>query len=217
MLRCFKRKDRGPSAKPVESKPPSKVKTVAIFAGHQKNGGARTYNNREENEVNTRLVNRIIKLLPNHNIVTRERLTSSYGSEMSKHASFAKKEGAELAIELHFNAAGIPEARGAEALIAYGKEKTAHTAKMIVDKWCQKFKIAHRGNHLGLKGVKGLKSKNRGSGFVSKMESKGIQAIVWEPFFCDYQTSESQQFLNQRDQGVEIMAQFWAQVIRELT
>ena len=218
MFSCFKKKDRGPSeTKPVEYVETVGVKTIALIAGHQENGGARAYNEAEENEVNSRLVEEIIRSMPNHKIITRKRGHGSYSSEMKKHAKFCRDNKAEIAIELHFNAAGVPEARGAEALIKYGALDTISLAGMIVDKWCTQFDIKKRGNYRSVKGVKALKSRDRGAGFVNYMESYGIKAIVWEPFFCDYETEESQRFLNQRDQGVRIMANFWVNIIKQIT
>lgn len=112
----------------------------------------------------------------------------SYSKAMTMLANEAKDIGADLAIELHLNASGIPEARGFEILTNKMSERFARS---IANSFIERYDIRARGD----KGVKVLSSSDRGAGFLQAMASVGIPSLLIEPCFADFKTSESVQII----------------------
>ena len=224
MFKCFKRKDRGPSTTPdqieeVVNRPPLKIKRIALIAGHtDKKFGTVSYNGLKEFFWNQKVIDQIANRWDFNGkvILLYRRQYGSYSRAMKELAKQCERDKIDLAIEFHLNAAGIPEARGFEFLIKHGADDTAKIASHIADVFRHRFEIVPRGTYKGLRGVKGLKSNDRGSSFCLEMEKRGIKAFLFEPFFCDYKTSESEIFLEQKDFGVQNMADFWIQTIKGL-
>ena len=205
MFNCFKSKDRGPS-KP-EVKIPQTLDTlvnpikIALIPGHTPGTSADTYNKDmteyQFNKAVLKIVMKDYKGKHELNFFDRDP-TLSYKRAMAKHAKSCAKEGVQLAIEFHVNAARVPEARGYESLIAYGDDKSAKLAFDFGDMFRIEYKHGGRGLYKGLRGVRSRKRGDRGYEFMNRMEKEGISSFIWEPFFGDYETEESAKFLNQK-------------------
>ena len=223
MLECLKglfEKDRGPGKeKKYKPNPNSKYKKIALIPGHSpKKYGTRTYNKNKEFFENRKIIELILAAedVIGKKLVYIERKELGYSSAMSDLAKRAKEHGADVAIEFHYNAASIPEARGCEMLIKDGADESARLGKKIVDEFAEKFNLKQRRQYKGMKGIKPLKRGARGGGFCWKMEAKGIRALLWEPFFCDYRNEETKQFLDDPAKGRKIMADFWIKQLKEM-
>jgi len=224
MFKCFKKRERTPSTTPdqiddVIQQPQSEIRRVAIIPGHTPNKwGMRTYNNQREFQLNRRIVDIInAEMIPNGKQVFKYlREEGSYSSAMRTLAKQLEKDKIDLAIEFHFNAAGVPEARGCEMLIKHGADKTANYANLMIDGFSTQFDIVKRREYKGVRGIKALKKNDRGSTFVFEAEKRGVMAMLFEPFFGDYQTEDTAQFLDEEDFGVRKMADFWIKMIRAL-
>jgi N-acetylmuramoyl-L-alanine amidase len=217
IFNCFKKVvDRDVKYPPSERAriPAEKPKAlnIGLVVGHtHTNWGAETYNAQREYDINDGIVNRILEDGAGKNPLFRlerdPKLT--YGKAMKKLAAEAKAKGIDLVIEFHFNAAGIPEARGCESLIAEGSDISAYYAYQLSSNFSNLFQIVARGRYKNYMGVKAKAKTDRGGAFLHEMQSVGIPAIIWEPFFCDYRTRESEQFLELSDFGVVKMANFF--------
>jgi N-acetylmuramoyl-L-alanine amidase len=193
-------------SRPAESAP-IKLK-IALIVGHTRgNYGTETYRDEHEYDWNNDVVNMIIKKLANPNVFRVERSASTYTKAMKQLATDAKAKGAQVAIEFHLNAAGIPSARGCEMLVSERK-KNLTKARQIITAFSSQFGIRLRHD----KGIKKLADGDRGGGFVREMEALGIDAYLMEPFFCDYKTEDSAQFVEPG--GKEKYADFWIDVIK---
>jgi N-acetylmuramoyl-L-alanine amidase len=123
----------------------------------------------------------------------------SYSSAMRKMAQEASEWGADVAIELHLNASGIPEARGFEILTNSMSEKFA---RVIADSFIEGYDLRARGD----RGVKILQAGDRGTGFLNAMKSEGLPALLIEPCFADYRTSESVQIIEDHQGYADFIA-----------
>ena len=140
----------------------------------------------------------------------------SYSAQMRDLSRRAKHVNADIAIELHLNAAGVPEARGVETLVLNGDDTSAYIANVIAYQYADTFKVPLRGFYKNYKGVKGVGRFERGGGFLDQMNKKGIKSLLFEPFFCDYQNRESERFLEDFRVGTTLMAEFLIKVINQL-
>lgn len=218
---CFKKKkDRGPETTPdqvldvieIQSKT---IKRIAFIPGHTaKKPGMRTYNELTEFHFNQRIIDKLYHSPGNGGIFHFRRQDIPYQKAMKALARQCQEARIDLAIELHINAAGIPEARGCETLIKHGADRTAQLSSVIIEKFSQEFDIQRRREYKGIKGIKALKPGDRGSSFVYEMEKRGIMGIVFEPFFGDYRTDDSSQFLDDPEKGIDKMVTFWKRVLK---
>lgn len=224
MFNCFKRRDRGQATTPdqiddVIQQELGSIRKIAIIPGHTvKSPGMLTYNDQREFQICRRVVDTLNAEIPANGKQVYKFLREEIGyrSAMKRLAQQCADAKIDLAIEFHLNAAGIPEARGCEMLILDGKDKTANVAKEIIEKFSIQFHIVRRREYKGIRGIKALKPGSRGGGFVEEMEKRGVMAMIFEPFFGDYETPDSSQFLSQPDFGVRKMADFWKKVIKEI-
>lgn len=224
MFNCFKKRDRGPSTTPdqideVVSQPNPKIKRIAIIPGHTaRSWGMKTYNNQKEFQWNRKLVDILNEEIhPSGKQVFKYlRQEGSYSTAMKILAKQLQQDKIDLAIEFHLNAAGVPEARGCEMLIKSGADKTAKQAAFLIEGFSLQFDIVKRREYKGIRGIKALESNDRGSTFVYEAEKRGVMAMLFEPFFGDYQTEDSAQFLDEKDFGVRKMADFWIKMIKVL-
>jgi len=177
-----------------------------------------TYNNIREFDWNNKLVDAILKEgeVKPIRLIKYLRQSGSYSAANKALVKQMKKDNIHLAIEFHINAAGIPEARGCEMLIKNGADSTAKRAAYIMASFSDAFAILRRRQYKGARGVMGLNSGDRGSGFLFEAEKNGISAMIFEPFFGDYKTPDSGQFLSEDDFGIEKMAKFWIKIISRL-
>lgn len=184
------------------------AKRFALVVGHTKKVyGTETYKDEHEYDWNNDVVNLIIKKLNSDKVFRIERKDLTYSKAMTDLSIQARALGADVAIEFHLNAAGIPSARGCEMLVSERK-KNLTKARQIITAFSSQFGIKTRHD----KGIKKLKDSDRGGGFVREMEARGIDAYLMEPFFCDYKSSDSEQFIEAG--GKEKYADFWVNQIR---
>lgn len=249
MLNCFKKpRDRGAPA-PVRSNDtalnPQEVQAYFFFVGHQdaefgNDYGTRSYNHIKEQPANKMLANRLAntpQLGPRPNNAPVHVVLRPYGrGDYDKYCDYAKselkrickEEGYDIkkvvCIELHFNAASIPEARGVEAWVS--EHRSALFASPIVNAWSLQFGIVKRehynytetdGTLTKLRGVKMSQTAN-GTGWIKAINSTGAIAILWEPFFCDYRTRETEQFFGNnidffKNDGLPKMVNFWMGIV----
>jgi len=172
-----------------------KAKTIFLVVGHSAvDGGMEIYKNdryKSEYSFNQDVAIACKSYINKEkiNIFIGYRQNSvNYTSAMRSLARDAKDIGADLAIELHLNASGIPEARGFEILTNKMSEKIA---RVIADGFIERYSIRARGDN----GVKVLNSSDRGAGFLSAMSDVGVPSMLIEPCFADYRTSESVQII----------------------
>lgn len=212
----FTKRDREPQFPPsdpvVLPRDRKEKLRILMLPGHQPNGGARTYQPHiEESEWNREVVSQIeMKYQGKHHLVRGcdWRTEKSYGSYVSRVKKFCKDNEVDLCIEVHLNAAGVPEARGCEMLIA-PKDATAMNAFTLISMFSVRFKIVPRGIYKTFQGVRARTSRNRGGHFLNELEKVGTQAMIFEPFFCDYMSRESEQFLEEPDYGTSKVSNYF--------
>lgn len=225
LFKCFDKPERTVKNPPHEvaeipvSKKPA-LKIVLIDGHTEKVYGMRTYNDVEENYYNHLIIKRILKDYEGrHQLVHLSRKESENGKGgYTKYCKRIAKEcadiEADLVIEFHLNAAGIPSARGYESLVYEKDEKAAYFAYIIGSNFSNLFNIAPRGNFKNYRGVKGITSKSRGGAFLYYQYKRKTPAIVWEPMFADYKSRDTEQFLEMEDYGVQKMADFWCNAFK---
>jgi N-acetylmuramoyl-L-alanine amidase len=183
--------------------PQVKKKKIAIVVGHEANKmGMKLYTGEYEYQWNKKLSERIKKLYKGpHEIQVYFR--DHIG--VSGVATQAGGWGAELLIELHLNAAGIPAARGCEALVINTDKPTQVKAKILVEMISQTMgvKIRHQN------GLKLLAKGERGYPNLLAYKNAGItNPIIIEPFFADYETDESKFFIKNPDLYADVICRF---------
>ena len=99
----------------------------------------------------------------------------TYRTAMTYIRKKLKLDGATAAVELHFNASGVPTVRGCETWYRYGSTEGRKLAQHI-----QTSIIAAYGNRN--RGVKAAKAPDRGFSF---MKNDALPAVLCEPFFGD--------------------------------
>jgi N-acetylmuramoyl-L-alanine amidase len=183
-------------------------KRFALIPGHTRSlYGTETYKGEHEFDWNNDVINMIVKELSSDKIHIVYRNDLKYGPAMVDLAKQCKDLNIDVAIEFHLNAAGIPSARGCEMLVSERKNNLIK-ARQIITAFSSQFKIKLRHD----KGIKKLKDDERGGGFVREMEKIGVDAYLPEPFFCDYKTEDSAQFIESG--GKEKYAKFWINQIK---
>ena len=212
---CFG-KDRGPSEKPMDAHEISQRKkkkdsaaNVMLVVGHSPGEGMTMYNGNAEQVYWQKAMADVerfksIDLVDRHNIGKLKTVIypkASYKERVKVAVEEAKALDIDVCVELHINAAGIPEARGAEHLVAKGDRDSASLATLFAGCYRSKTGIQLRGEYLGWSGVKGLSRKDRGHLFVREMQKQGIRSFIFEPFFGDYRTEENKRYLDRPDEG----------------
>lgn len=223
ICRKYRKAERKPEYSPdVPVKIPVERKeklNIIFLPGHQPNGGTRTYQPHiEESEWNRELVARIESTYEGKHTLVRGcewRKEKSYSAYTKRVKSFCKNNDVDLVIEIHLNAAGIPEARGCEMLIA-PYDATATLAYNLISQFSLKFKIVPRGWYKSFQGVKARKSGDRGGYLMNEIEKVGTMCMLFEPFFADYRSKDSEQFLEMPDYGVEKMAKYFREALSYL-
>lgn len=235
---CKKKRDRGPSKIPTLPTPHAQPEIQAwiFFISHQDQAygpdyGTRSYNKVKEQPANRMLVEKLMaKVNGVHNVhmVLRSQSRGDYGA----YCSYAKSEVKRICnqfgydpervavVELHFNAASVPEARGYEIFVS--NHKSAIFSYPIGVKWSDDFGIVPRGKYdyidseknrkVILTGIK-LRQSGSGLGWVKAVSSLGCYTFLWEPFFCDYRNDETSWFFDDIESGIEKYAQFWQHII----
>jgi N-acetylmuramoyl-L-alanine amidase len=159
----------------VAEKPKVKGK-IAIAIGHNKNTGARAIDGTDEWTTRKEVAEHLQDLLELRGIDSKIFVRNgrvSYGSAMREHGRNIDKYGADLAIELHFNAA-IPAAHGTEFIVC--SESGVKVARSLAKSWKEFYPdmtLRHDGGVL-------LRKNGRGVGFC---KAPSAPAIIYEPFF----------------------------------
>ena len=208
MFDCFKKKEREPKTTPgqerdVDIARPSKndIKAILFYAGHLPSRyGTRTYNRIEEHFSNALTVDLLVKEWKKTPIRRRQRKTESYKTycaqvqkDIKEYAKDIKCELKEiLVIELHYNAASVPEARGGYFMIKDGDDRSASIGKTLIDHFVDNTPMSYRKSYKGKEGIRGVDSERRGSGWIYASARYGSPTLLFEPFFCDYKTEETE-------------------------
>ncbi len=147
------------------------MKKLCLIVGHEpKSPGAKSCSGESEFVFNSRLADAMVKELCHVEVIRVWRAPEGYGALPGK----VNATGADLAVELHFNAANTL-ATGTETLCASGSFR-GHQAALIMQR--------HLVAALGLRdrGVKGTAGSGRGGLFLTKTR---MPALILEPFFGD--------------------------------
>ena len=199
----FKRRNPSTPAKPRVPAPTTPsygdCKRIAIIVGHDaRSGGARLYDGRNEYKYNTDVALRVLEkakalaldLDADFNKAVKIFYRDGVGIKGACRA--AAEWGADLSLELHFNAAGVPKARGAEMLVIDGDIETAKKARIILDDLVASFGSKLRHDN----GIKWMSRGGRGYNNLKYARSYGITyPMLIEPFFGDYETEESKKYV----------------------
>lgn len=167
-----------------------KKKKVAIIVGHEASKkGAKLYSGEYEYDYNSRIAKKLLAAYKGScelKVFTRDHIG------ITGVAQQAKAWGADMSLELHLNASGLPSARGCEFLVISGHK--ASEAKGIS-------MAAHLQEYMGVKlrnvnGLKKIKAGDRGYRNLEVCKDAGIKEVILiEPFFCDFETDESRPFI----------------------
>jgi N-acetylmuramoyl-L-alanine amidase len=165
---------------PESPKPniPSGAKKIAILVGHGAgDSGAICWNKMEEHEYNKKASSIILDQVKNKELKVFFKTKNGWGSTYAQVALFHP----DICIEMHLNAA-TGTAYGCEVLIT--SESARSIGELFASRFCEKFQRRIRGS----KGIKWLKSGDRGFGNVYAASKVSKKAILIEPFFCDNKT-----------------------------
>lgn len=182
-----------------------KTLVVAIINGHSvKKPNAKAYNGTREHPWNDDVQEFIfLKYGGNVKIVQFDRPDWGYKSAMKWLAQQCNKHKVDIAIELHFDAAGVPSARGGHFRTLKGDRESLHQAQDFMEGYLGRFNFATQRHN----GVKEMKKSDAGYWFCYYMNKYGIVSMLFEPFFADYKTEESAPFLEL--DGHKLMAHYW--------
>lgn len=180
-----------------------KRKKIAIVVGHEKiKKGMHLYTGEYEYDWNTKLSQKIKKLYKGpHEIKVYFRDHIGVDGVATQAGGW----GAELLLELHLNAAGIPSARGCEALVINTDKPSHEKAKVLVETISQTMgvKIRHKN------GLKLLAKGERGYPNLAAYKAAGVAcSIIIEPFFADFESDESKFFIKNPDLYADCICRF---------
>lgn len=194
----------------VEDRNPSqptsyKAFTIAIIKGHRADRpNATSYNGHREYFWN-KLVQVFIflKYKGKIRLITIERPKKKYKAAMKWIAQECSDNKVDLAIELHYDAAGVPKARGGHFRTKRGDSSSKRYALDFMRGYLSRFPFASQRHG----GCVEMGSGDAGYWFCYYMDKKGIDSMLFEPFFSDYKTDESEPFLEL--DGYKLMAHYW--------
>lgn len=165
---------------------------VGICVGHSRRGdhGAISRGNVSEWDYNSILAAHLSDRLTRDDIdhiVVRDYQYRSYSTAMDWLAAHLKHEGCDLAIELHFNAAG-PSANGHEWLYWHRSDRGQEAASTLCSEFASAFpESANRG----------AKAKGKGDRGATFLRKTHCPAVICEPFFgsnaAEWATFDQQQ------------------------
>lgn len=99
---------------------------------------------------------------------------SSYGAAMDDVARKVRSFGADIAIELHFNASSSPHSKGYEFLCWHKSNGGKRLATILLSEFGREFPA------MSARGVKECNDDSRGASFLKKTH---CVAVITEPFF----------------------------------
>jgi N-acetylmuramoyl-L-alanine amidase len=168
----------------------TKKKKVAIIVGHEASRkGARLYSGEYEYDYNSRIAK---KLLAAYRGPYALKVFHRDHIGMNGVAQQASVWGAEISLELHLNASGIPAARGCEMLVIDKHKTSEDKAIKMMKLLSDTMGVKLRNNN----GLKKLKAGDRGYKNLEVCKNAGIPIVLLiEPFFCDFETDESRPFI----------------------
>jgi len=179
--------------------------TVAIICGHsKKKQNASSYNGRREWEWNKT----VQKYIGEHykgkiKLIFIDRPEWGYKGSMKWLADECRRNNVDLAIELHYDAAGVPLAKGAHYRTLKGDMDSEWLAKDFIEGYLGRFNFTSQRHN----GVWKMKRGDSGYYFCYYMNKHGIDSMLFESFFADYKTDESEPFLEK--DGYKLMAHYW--------
>ena len=179
--------------------------TVALICGHtRKKPNAISYNSKFEffwNKEVQKFVGE--KYKGKIKLVFIDRPDYGYKDSMKYLANTCASNNVDLAIELHYDAAGVPTAKGGHFRTLKGDSPSYYRAIGFMNGYLDRFSFASQRHN----GCWRMKRGDAGYYFCYYMEKHGIDSMLFEPFFSDYKTDESEPFLK-RD-GYKLMAHYW--------
>ena len=185
------------------------MKTVAICVGHSRTGdsGAVSVGGMPEwsyNSIVADLLMRKVGEAGHRARVYKLYEGRSYGAAMRWIGKRLRQDGADIALEIHFNAAG-ESAEGFEYLHWYSSRNGKRLARCLGD--------AHRNAGTGQKnrGLKPIRPEDRGGGFLRRTH---CPAVITEPFFGS-NPGEWGKFATAQEKVAEIYASGLTKYLRE--
>ena len=154
---------------------------VGVCIGHnsKKHGAYSKANNQCEFAYYKDVVEELKKLDKDNifDYFERDSNAKSYGQEMRGvlEEMNGNGENYQLIIELHFNAAGNPDVKGAEILCYEKSRMGVPLSRELLNRLCKEFDLKNRG-------IKGIKNANERGGYGIMKSS--YPYILIEPFFC---------------------------------
>ena len=178
---------------------------VAIINGHSaKKPNAKAYNGTREYFWNDDVQEYIFaKYEGKIKLIQLDRPDWGYKRAMKWLAQQCHKHKVDVAIELHFDAAGVPKAKGGHFRTMKGNKEALAQAQDFMEGYLGRFNFASQRHN----GVKEMKQSDAGYWFCYYMDKYGIAGMLFEPFFADYKTEESAPFLEL--DGHKLMAHYW--------
>lgn len=174
---------------------------IAICIGHSRgDGGAVSTGGVNEWAFNRDLGARVLRILRERGqeaVLVDRYPAGGYGSAMDWLAEDLKSMGATVAVELHFNAAGVASAHGHEWLHWHSSVAGRRLAQCLDRRMCEAFPALRR---RGLVAIR--QEKERGGGFLRKTP---CPAVICEPFFGTNRV-EWDFYSARRDELAQVMA-----------
>lgn len=172
-----KPQEQAPVELPVETKPSTGIKKIAILVGHGAgDSGAICYNGTEEHNYNLQVAKILLSENSNKELSMFLKSPSGWVSTYLKVALF----NPDLTIELHLNAA-TGSAVGCEVLCLSNDEKSAEIGRSFAKAFTGKFGRKLRREQ----GINFISAGDRGYGNIKGCKALSPGSILVEPFFCD--------------------------------
>lgn len=208
MLKCWKDKPKPIIRTAYErtTKPDGDSIPIALVVGHNEaKQGAENYLGESEWIFNTRIARKVQEILSGNGhrsaLVFRPK-SGGYRHECRYVAKKVEELGCIISVHLHFNW-GPSGARGCEVLISNdGTRDSFLLADKISDVLNEKLSIEERHND----GVKKVYKGHSGFQMLQEVEAKDISAVLIEPCFANYRTSESAMVFENEDNYARALA-----------
>lgn len=180
-----------------------KIHGILMFVGHYNDAyGTRTYNKIKEMHSNLKTAEMLASgwtgLLTDVELEVARRRKSNYKSHCKDSRKqikdFAKRIGCKpeniLAIEMHYNAASVPKARGGYFMLEKGDQRSVIAGQILIDHFVNNTPMTYRKDYQDIDGLEGMDS-GRGFGWIDYCNDDGAMSLLFEPFFCDYMNEET--------------------------
>lgn len=185
---------------------------IALVVGHTvDHPGALNYLGESENSFNSFIATKVAHELNGQGIgckVYRRDKNLSYSKQVKKVSKEIKKDGASVALCLHFNSFK-ESAHGCEVLISkdhafFGSDKTLFSYTLAT------YVVQQLNRRMGLKkrsddGVLSVDENHSGGKMLSALQSNKCAAVLVEPVFANLRTTESVAFFENKDKYINCL------------